>query len=145
MRSRAAVWLFALAFSTPALSASPESEARVTAITDKLRCVVCQNQSVADSDAPLAVDLRSQVREQVAQGMTEEQVIAFMVERYGDFVLYRPPLKPSTLLLWFGPVLLLAAGVIALLRRISRQGAAASIDAQAARRAADLLANGEGT
>jgi cytochrome c-type biogenesis protein CcmH len=76
----------------------------------KLRCLVCQNQSIAESNAGLAVDLRNQVREQVAAGKTDEQIIEFMTTRYGDFVLYRPPLKGSTMLLWFGPLLLLAIG-----------------------------------
>ena len=85
-------------------------EQRVQRITSELRCVVCQNQTIADSQAELAVNLKQQVREMLAQGMSERQTVDFMVERYGDFVLYRPPLKNSTMLLWFGPLLLLLGG-----------------------------------
>ncbi|SFG44701.1 Cytochrome C biogenesis protein [Duganella sp. CF458] len=89
-------------------------EARTMALAGELRCLVCQNQSLADSHAPLALDLRDQIQRQLAQGRSEQQVVDFMVQRYGDFVLYEPPLNPSTALLWFGPLLLLAAGVVAL-------------------------------
>ena len=89
-------------------------EARTLALAGELRCLVCQNQSLADSHAPLALDLRQQIREQLAQGRSEQQVVDFMVQRYGDFVLYRPPFKGITLLLWFGPLLLLAGGLAAL-------------------------------
>lgn len=85
-------------------------EARVKAFSYKLRCLVCQNETIADSRAPLALDLRDQVREQFAAGKSESEVREFMVSRYGDFVLYSPPLKGTTLLLWFGPALLLVAG-----------------------------------
>jgi cytochrome c-type biogenesis protein CcmH len=86
-----------------------------------LRCLVCQNQTLADSHAPLAVDLRSQIREQLKGGASENDVAQFMVARYGDFVLYRPPFKPTTLILWLGPFLLLALGAYVLIRRIRRQ------------------------
>ncbi|MGW8391878.1 cytochrome c-type biogenesis protein [Pseudoduganella sp. HUAS MS19] len=89
-------------------------EARTMALAEELRCLVCQNQSLADSHAPLALDLRQQIRQQLAQGRSEQQVVEFMVQRYGDFVLYEPPLNASTALLWFGPLLLLAFGVLAL-------------------------------
>lgn len=85
-------------------------EARVKAFSYNLRCLVCQNETIADSRAPLALDLREQVREQFAAGKSEAEVREFMVSRYGDFVLYSPPLKGTTLLLWFGPALLLLAG-----------------------------------
>lgn len=91
-------------------------DARTMALAGELRCLVCQNQSLADSHAPLALDLRGQIHEQLAKGRSEQQVVEFMVQRYGDFVLYEPPVNTSTALLWFGPVLLLAAGVIALRR-----------------------------
>jgi cytochrome c-type biogenesis protein CcmH/NrfF len=78
----------------------------------QLRCLVCQNQSIAESDAGLAVDLRNQVRQQVAEGKSDREIIDFMTTRYGDFVLYSPPVKSTTLLLWYGPLLLLLAGVI---------------------------------
>ena len=89
----------------------------------ELRCLVCQNQSLAESNAGLAVDLRNQIRAQLARGASEREVVDFMVARYGDFVLYRPPLKASTFLLWFGPFVLLIAGICVLIRRIRRQGA----------------------
>src|SRR5918999_4635432 len=86
---------------------NPELEKRVNALADELRCLVCQNQTLADSNAPLAVDLRNQIREQLKAGKSERDVVAFMVERYGDFVLYRPPFKLRTALLWLGPFLIL--------------------------------------
>ncbi|MEQ1774676.1 MAG: cytochrome c-type biogenesis protein [Burkholderiales bacterium] len=98
-------------------------EQRVQRIAEELRCLVCQNQSLADSSADLAVDLKNQVREKLKQGASEKDVIAFMTERYGDFVLYRPPVKGTTLLLWFGPGLLLVAGLIALFMRLRRRAA----------------------
>jgi cytochrome c-type biogenesis protein CcmH len=98
----------------------PALEKRVRDLSSELRCLVCQNQTLADSHAPLAVDLRNQVREQLKSGKSERDVVEFLVARYGDFVLYRPPLKASTLLLWIGPFLLLALGVFLLLRRIRR-------------------------
>src|SRR2546423_6789245 len=94
---------------------------RVMALANELRCLVCQNQTLADSNADLAVDLRGQIREQLKGGASERDVIGFMVARYGDFVLYRPPLKGTTLLLWFGPFLVLALGLFFLFRRIRRQ------------------------
>ena len=96
---------------------------RVAALSAELRCLVCQNQTIADSNADLAVDLRRQIREQLKSGRSERDVIEFLTARYGDFVLYRPPLKASTFLLWFGPFALLIAGICALILRIRRQGA----------------------
>ncbi len=98
----------------PSTAPDPILEKRVMAIAEELRCLVCQNQTIADSDAALAVDLRQQVREKLAQGMSNREVTDFMVERYGDFVLYRPPVKTTTWLLWFGPFLLLTGGLIVL-------------------------------
>jgi cytochrome c-type biogenesis protein CcmH len=94
---------------------------RVVDLAAELRCLVCQNQSLAESNAGLAVDLRNQIREQLARGASEREVVDFMVARYGDFVLYRPPLKASTFFLWFGPFVLLIAGIYVLIRRIRRQ------------------------
>ncbi|MEO8298819.1 MAG: cytochrome c-type biogenesis protein [Burkholderiales bacterium] len=94
----------------------PALEARMLHITTELRCLVCQNQTVADSHSGLAQDLRQKVRELLAAGNTDPQVIDYMTARYGDFVLYRPPVKTSTVLLWFGPALLLLAALGALLR-----------------------------
>ncbi|HEU4645649.1 MAG TPA: cytochrome c-type biogenesis protein, partial [Burkholderiales bacterium] len=99
----------------------PAMDKRVAALAVELRCLVCQNQTLADSNAPLAVDLRNQIREQLKQGSSEQDVIDFMVARYGDFVLYKPPFKASTLALWLGPFVLLALGVWALLRQIARR------------------------
>lgn len=107
------------------LTADPELEARVMKISAELRCLVCQNQTIADSHAGLAIDLRNQVREMLRQGKSEKEVLAYMTARYGDFVLYRPPMKESTALLWLGPVLLFGGGVIMLffvLRRRARAG-----------------------
>ncbi len=101
----------------------PVLEARMLHIAAELRCLVCQNQTMADSQAGLAVDLREQVREMLRRGDSEQQVIDYMTARYGDFVLYRPPLRAATLLLWFGPAVLLVGGLGALfvvLRRRSR-------------------------
>lgn len=98
-------------------------DARMVRITSELRCLVCQNQTIADSHAALAVDLRKQVMEQLQQGQSDQQIIDYMTARYGDFVLYRPPLKASTVVLWFGPGLLLLISLVALfvvLRRRSR-------------------------
>jgi len=118
----------------------PGLDKRVAALAVELRCLVCQNQTLADSNAPLAVDLRNQIREQLKQGASEQDVIDFMVARYGDFVLYKPPFKASTLALWLGPFVLLALGVWALLRQIARRRVPApELSAAERDRAARLL------
>jgi cytochrome c-type biogenesis protein CcmH len=94
---------------------------RVAELGSELRCLVCQNQTIADSQAPLAVDLRNQIREQLKSGKSEQQIKDYMVARYGDFVLYRPPLKASTLALWVGPFLLLVLGAWLFYRRVARR------------------------
>jgi len=107
---------------------------------------VCQNQTLADSHAGLAIDLRNQIREQMRQGISDEQIRAYMVQRYGDFVLYRPPLKASTWVLWFGPFLLVIAGMAVLGRVLAlRQetGATEELSAEQAQRATALLNEGE--
>src|SRR3954471_18641382 len=91
---------------------------RAVEISENLRCLVCQNQTIADSNAELAQDLRRQVREQIKQGKSDSEITDFMVQRYGDFVLYKPPVKPTTLLLWFGPAFLLLIGFVVLIRNI---------------------------
>jgi cytochrome c-type biogenesis protein CcmH len=104
-------------------AADPALEARMLDITGELRCLVCQNQTIADSHADLAVDLRQQVREMLQKGMTPEQIRTYMTDRYGDFVLYRPPLKGSTAVLWLAPAGLLVLALAALtvvIRRRSR-------------------------
>jgi cytochrome c-type biogenesis protein CcmH/NrfF len=85
-------------------------ERRLKELGEELRCLVCQNQTIADSNAPLALDLRNQIRAQIAQGRSDDQIRTYMVERYGDFVLYKPPFKATTLVLWLGPLLLLVLG-----------------------------------
>jgi cytochrome c-type biogenesis protein CcmH len=100
------------AFETDETLANPALEARVGDISRDLRCLVCQNQSIADSNADLAKDLRRLVRERIMAGDSDDEVIAFMIARYGDFVLLKPPLKPSTYALWFGPPVLFAIGVL---------------------------------
>ena len=103
--------------------ADPALEARVMSIGAELRCLVCQNETVAASNAELAVDLRGQIREQLRAGRSEAEILAFMSQRYGDFVLYRPPLKTSTVLLWLGPFALLLLGGVALVRHLRRRAA----------------------
>ncbi len=107
--------------SAPSKSALPTArdaalEKRVLLIAEELRCLVCQNQTIADSDADLAVDLRRQIREQLAAGHSDARIMEFMVQRYGDFVRYRPPVKLSTAMLWFGPFLLLMAGAVVIFK-----------------------------
>ncbi|MCB1754656.1 MAG: cytochrome c-type biogenesis protein CcmH [Gammaproteobacteria bacterium] len=97
---------------------SPEQEALYRKLIAELRCLVCQNQNLADSNAELAVDLRRQTYEMIRDGSDKQQVIDYMVERYGEFVLYRPPFTASTLLLWLGPFIILVAGILILIRII---------------------------
>jgi len=114
----------------------PKVEARLKDLGEELRCLVCQNQTIADSAAPLALDLRNQIRTQIAQGRTDDEIRAYMVDRYGDFVLYKPPFKAATALLWVGPFALLALGIgvlVAVLRRRKAAPEAAAPDAGARR------------
>lgn len=90
-------------------------------LIDELRCLVCQNQNLADSDAELAQDLRKKVAQMLVDGKSEEEIIDYMVARYGDFVLYRPPFKSKTLLLWLGPFVLLMSGVVVLMKVVRKQ------------------------
>jgi len=99
----------------------PVLEARLLAISEELRCLVCQNESLAGSRADLANDLRREVRMLIKEGKTDKEILDFMVVRYGDFVRYRPPVKPTTWLLWVGPFLLLGGGVFALIVFLRRQ------------------------
>lgn len=104
-------------------NADPALEARVQKVSSELRCLVCQNETIAASNADLAVDLRNQVREMLRAGQTEREVFDYMTARYGDFVLYRPPLNNATVVLWFGPFVLLGLALFGLwwmLRRRSR-------------------------
>jgi cytochrome c-type biogenesis protein CcmH len=135
----ARVVLFFCILSFSAFSAE-SLDKRVAALANELRCLVCQNQTLAESNAPLAVDLRNQIREQLAGGASEGEVRAFMVARYGDFVLYKPPFKASTAALWLGPFALLALGLWVLRRVATRRRVAAPPLSEAERsRAAKLL------
>jgi cytochrome c-type biogenesis protein CcmH len=116
----------ALAREAAPAAADPDLEARMLRIASELRCLVCQNQTIADSNAGLAADLRQEARELLKQGKSDAEVVDYMTARYGDFVLYRPPLRATTLLLWFGPALMLAGGaavLVIVLRRRSRMAA----------------------
>jgi cytochrome c-type biogenesis protein CcmH len=128
MRSLPALLLFLLALVAPGAAAAEAVQAddpalarRIASLSAGLRCLVCQNQTIADSNAPLALDLKQQVREKIAAGMTDQQIRTYMVERYGDFVLYSPPLKATTVLLWVGPFVLLAAGALVLVANVRRR------------------------
>lgn len=99
---------------------NPSYELRYQALTEELRCLVCQNQNIADSHAELAQDLRRKVYEMITAGKTDEQIVDYMTDRYGDFVLYRPPLNPKTMILWLAPILTVLSGLVGfgfLLRR----------------------------
>ena len=104
--------------------ADPALEARARVITGELRCLVCQNQSLADSNAPLALDLKREIRTRMAAGDSDAQITTFLVERYGDFVTYRPPWSARTLLLWLGPLGLLGLGGALLWRHLRADTAA---------------------
>ena len=129
MKPRAAVLALLLAAACAArgadtaapAAADPALEKRVLTLSAELRCLVCQNQSLADSHADLAIDLRNQVRDMLAAGKSEAEVKAFMTERYGDFVLYRPPVKATTVVLWAGPFVLLLAAVAGLFAYLARR------------------------
>ena len=112
------------------LAEDPVLEAKVLAIAEELRCLVCQNETIAASHADLAVDLRKQIRQKLQQGQSREQIVDFMVQRYGDFVLYRPPVKRSTWLLWGGPFLLLLAALTGLALSIRRRRRLAGVPLQ---------------
>ena len=102
-------------------SVDPALEARVKALSLELRCLVCQNQTVADSDAPVARDMRDQVRTQLAAGKSESEVKRYMTDRFGDFVLYKPAFQTNTLLLWLGPFLVLALGLFVVVRVVRKK------------------------
>jgi len=106
---------------------TPELQARYERLTNELRCLVCQNQTVADSNADLAKDLRDRTRAMLVAGATDEQIIAFMTDRYGDFVLYRPPVTPRTWLLWAAPALLLIVGSFSAFLVIRRRSQATDL------------------
>jgi cytochrome c-type biogenesis protein CcmH len=124
----------------------PAIERRMMVLAQELRCLVCQNQTLADSQADLAADLRQEIRELMKKGESDEQIKSYLVARYGDFVLYRPPLKAATWLLWFGPAVLLVAGLaglyLVLLRR-RRLATDEPLSADEERRALALLSEDE--
>jgi len=101
--------------------ATPGEEQRFKDVIEEIRCLVCQNQSLIDSDAELAHDLRAEVYDMMQAGNSDAQIVDFLVERYGDFVLYSPPVKPSTWLIWFGPFVLLLVATLILVRSLRRQ------------------------
>lgn len=105
------------------LGDDPAVEARLKSLSQELRCLVCQNQTLADSSAPLAEDLRREIRELIVKGMSDKEITDYLVARYGDFVRYRPPLKSQTVLLWVGPTLLLLAGFAGLWVTLRRRNA----------------------
>jgi len=140
---------FSLGKEAAPASDDPALEARVLAIAEELRCLVCQNETIAASHADLAVDLRKQIRQKLSAGQDKQQIVDFMVARYGDFVLYRPPLKGSTLLLWVGPFALLLLALVVLAVNLRRRRLATQAQAQAwspeqAERARGLLDEGAG-
>ena len=126
------------------MAEDPVVEARMIAISEELRCLVCQNESLAASHAELAEDLRREVRKLIRDGKSDAEIREYLVARYGDFVLYRPPVKPTTWLLWFGPFALLAGGAIGLvayLRRRAGRIAPAELSAEQRAAARALLAD----
>ena len=135
------------AFAQSAEVAHPDAavERRLKSLGEELRCLVCQNQTIADSSAPLAVDLRSQLRSQIAAGRSDDDIRAYMVQRYGDFVLYRPPLRATTLLLWIGPFALMAVGaaIFFVVVRRRRPAEAGSLSSQRRDELAALLEGSE--
>ena len=131
----------------PPAADDPVLEQRVVQLTSELRCLVCQNQSLADSHADLAADLRNQVRDMMRAGKSDAEIRDFMVQRYGDFVLYRPPFKATTVLLWTGPFALLLAGFVGLVAYLRRRRARADereLSAEERARAQALLGGNGG-
>ena len=146
----------ALAFSTPALAVNPDEmlgdpqqEQRARDLGRDLRCLVCQNQSIDDSDAELARDLRVIVRERIKKGDSDDQVVKFVTDRYGDYVLLKPPFKPVTYFLWIGPAVILVLAVFAALsfyrRRASDPVAPPELSADESRRLAKLMKEDDGS
>lgn len=129
MKTRLAIYLLLLLFMAgPAvaqearpMAEDPVLEERLMNLSRELRCLVCQNETLADSRADLAVDLRNEIREQMKAGKTDQEIIAFLTARYGDFVLYRPPVKGTTYFLWFGPFVLLLGGLFLLFRYLKQR------------------------
>lgn len=125
----------------------PVLEARIMRLAEELRCLVCQNETLAGSNAELAVDLRREMRDLARAGRSDDQIVDFLVQRYGEYVLYRPRFKAATALLWLGPFLLLAAasaGLLLYVKRRSQRQAVPALSEEERRRAAALLASAAG-
>jgi len=120
-----AITLILIALGVPVIKAQPtddvQLEQRMQALTQQLRCLVCRNETLADSPADVAEDLRRQIRDQMKAGKSDQEIVAFLHERYGDFVLYKPPVKSTTYLLWFGPFVLLIGGTFLLYRYVGQR------------------------
>lgn len=126
------------------MAEDPVIEARMIKLAAEMRCLVCQNQSLADSHSDFAIDLRREMRDMMKQGKTDAEIVDFMVQRFGDFVLFRPPMKTTTVLLWFGPIILLLIGGSALIYSLIRRRRRVDetpLSAQDSRRAGQLLGN----
>ena len=132
---------------TPMMFERDDQEALYKELINELRCLVCQNQSLADSNAPLAQDLRNEVYKMVTEGNVKTDIVDFLVARYGDFVLYRPPLKGATLLLWFGPFLLLLITLVFAINLIRKRQEVepAELDREQQEKLKDLLNNEDGS
>ena len=139
---------FAMAKDAQPAGDDPVVEQRLAKLSQELRCLVCQNETLADSRAGLAEDLRREIREQIKAGKSDKEIIAFLTERYGQFILYRPSVTPTTYLLWFGPFVLLLGGLAVLFRYIKRRGDSITekpLSDDERRRAKELLsASGKG-
>lgn len=138
---------FASAKEAQPSAADPVLEERVMKLSRELRCLVCQNETLADSRADLAVDLRNQIREQMKAGKSDKEIVAYLTDRYGKFVLYRPPVDPTTYLLWFGPFVLLLGGLLLLFRYVKQRSgliAEVPLSDEERRRAEALLASESG-
>jgi cytochrome c-type biogenesis protein CcmH len=130
------------------LAEDPVVEQRLTKLSKELRCLQCQNETLADSRAGLAEDLRREIREQIRAGKTDQEIIAFLTQRYGEFILYRPPVKPKTYLLWFGPFVLLLLGLLILFQYVKRRRDLISeepLSKSEKRQAEELLRSGKET
>jgi len=141
-----ALWLpfAAMAGEAKPVAEDPVLEQRMIALSEDLRCLVCQNESLAGSRAELAEDLRQEIREQMRAGKSDKQVIDYLTQRYGDFVLYKPPVKPLTWLLWFGPFALLigaVGGLYAYIKRRVNRLADEPLSEEEKKRVADILGN----
>ncbi len=139
---------FTLAQEARPVTEDPVLEKRLLKLSQELRCLVCQNETLADSQAGLAQDLRAQIREQMQAGKTDREIINYLTERYGQFVLYRPPVQPTTYLLWFGPFLLMLGGLLLLFRYLKQRRELiqeSPLSADQRSRAEELIKEGERT